>query len=63
MFERLPFCLDALQVAYQNFTRENRVNAMMKCEETELETVPGRSYLNVEDRVRYHRTSDVSSTH
>lgn len=51
MYERLPFCLEALQLAYQDPTVENRVSAGRICLRTQVEVLPGRSYENVEQRV------------
>lgn len=51
MYERLPFCLEAMQVAYRDPTVTNRVHALDECVKTQLHVVPGKSYENIETRV------------
>ncbi|EKM54920.1 uncharacterized protein PHACADRAFT_197351 [Phanerochaete carnosa HHB-10118-sp] len=46
-FERLPFCLESIQMAYMNDTVENRALAMAVCEDVYPDRVPGRSLENV----------------
>ena len=52
-YEKLPFCLEAIQMAYMHDSVENRVHAIHVCWTSGLEVrVPGRSLENVEQRVR-----------
>ena len=49
-YERLPFCLEAVQMAYMQDTVERRGEALKVCE-VYPEVVRGRSYENVDARV------------
>lgn len=51
-FERLPFCLEAIQMSYMNDTVINRAGAMKACDGVYPDKVPGRSLENINVRVR-----------
>ncbi|KAF7797264.1 hypothetical protein EIP86_008458 [Pleurotus ostreatoroseus] len=46
-FERLPSCLEAIQVAYEQPTRANKKIVMHECQKTAVEDLNNRSYENV----------------
>ncbi|KAI0090536.1 Alpha/Beta hydrolase protein [Irpex rosettiformis] len=50
-YARLPFCLDAIRLVYEDSSvKEGRVEANRVCQETQLQKLEGRAYENVNIR-------------
>lgn len=61
-YGRIPFCLDAIKLVYEDpSVTENRVQANTICQTTQLQKLEGRSYENVNRRVRALPTSHRQS--
>ena len=60
-YAELPACLEAVQLAYESGERAARVHALDLCEGSQV-PVPGRSYENVEFRVRAPPSAPSATT-